>query len=185
MKNAVFYGFWTKEVYCILGYIIVSCGEERMLVRVVRRLTLEEVHRRIESFEKKCGMTFDEFEELYLKKRVDKELLDSYYEWASLVHAYRGYEESGELDCFIDELLDLSPSKMALLTPKRLELLYSLASLRVESINDLAQKTRRNVKNVYEDLHALKSLGFVTFKKRGKRNIVPETLVEEITFVVR
>jgi len=156
-----------------------------MLVRVVRRLTVEEVHRRVESFEKRCGMTFDEFEELYLKKRVDKELVDSYYEWASLVHAYRGYVESGELDYFIEEFLDLTPSKMALLTPKRFELLYSLASLRAESMNDLAQKTRRNIKNVYEDLHVLKSLGFITFKKKGKRNIIPETLVEEITFLVR
>jgi hypothetical protein len=156
-----------------------------MLVRVVRRLTVEEVHRRIENFENKCGMTFDEFEELNLRKRVGRELFDSYYEWASLVHAYRGYVESGELDYFIEELFDLTPSKMALLTSKRLELLYSLASLRIESINDLAQKTRRNIKNVYEDLHVLKSLGFVAFKKRGKRNIVPETLVEEITFLVR
>jgi len=156
-----------------------------MLIRVVRRLTVEEVHRKIENFEKRCGMTFDEFEELYLKKRVDRELFDSYNEWASLVHAYKGYVESGELDYFIEELLDLTSSKMALLTPKRIELLYSLASLRIESINDLAQKTRRNIKNVYGDLHVLKSLGFITFKKRGKRNIVPETLVEEITFLVR
>lgn len=156
-----------------------------MLVRVIRRLTVEEVHRRIENFEKKSGMTFDEFEELYLRKKVYKELLDSYYDWASLVHAYRGYVESGELDYFVEELLDLTPSKMALLTPKRLELIYSLASLRIESINDLAQKTRRNIKNIYQDLHALKSLGFVTFRKRGKRNIIPETLVEEITLLVR
>jgi len=60
-----------------------------------------------------------------------------------------------------------------------------VASLRPESINDLAQKTRRNVKNVYQDLKALETLGFVTFKKRGKRNIVPETLVEEVTFLIR
>ena len=156
-----------------------------MLVRVVRRLTLEEVRSRIEGFEKRCGMAFDEFEELYLKKRVVRELLDLYYEWASLVHAYRGYVESGELDYFIEDVFDLTPNKMALLTPKRLELLYSLASLRIESINDLAQKTRRDIKNVYGDLHVLKSLGFITFKKRGKRNIIPETLVEEITYLVR
>jgi predicted transcriptional regulator len=73
---------------------------------------------------------------------------------------------------------------VALLTPKRLELLDSLASLRVESINDFAQKIRRNVKNVYQDLQVLRKLGFVTFKRSGKRNIVPETLVEEITFLI-
>jgi predicted transcriptional regulator len=102
-----------------------------------------------------------------------------------LVHAYRGYVESGELDYIVEEERELEPKEIALLTPKRLELLYALASIRPESINSLAQKTRRDVKNVYEDLKALKALGFVTFKRRGKRNIVPETLVEEITLLVR
>jgi len=79
----------------------------------------------------------------------------------------------------------LSPEEAALLTPKRLELLYSIASLQAESINKLAQKTRRNVKNVYQDLKALQNLGFVTFRRSGRRNIVPETLVEEIAFSIR
>jgi len=68
---------------------------------------------------------------------------------------------------------------------KEFGLLYSLVSLKVESISDLARKLKRNVKNVYQDLQILKKLGFVEFRKRGKRNIVPETLVEEITFLVR
>ena len=156
-----------------------------MLVKVVRRLTLEEVRERIKGFEKECDMTFDEFEELFLKKKLDSRMVDTYFDWAGLVHAYRGYVETGELDYVVEELRELSPGEMALLTPKRLELLYSLASLRTDSINDLAQKTRRNVKNVYQDLQTLKSLDFVTFKKRGKRNIVPETLVEEITLLIR
>jgi predicted transcriptional regulator len=102
-----------------------------------------------------------------------------------LVHAYRAYEESGELDYAVEDMRDLKPQEAALLTPKRLELLYSLASLRPDSINDLAVKTKRDVKNVYQDLHALKSLGFVSFKRRGKRNIVPETPVEEVTLLIR
>lgn len=156
-----------------------------MLVRVVRRLTLEEVRERIRDYEREHEMTFNEFEELFLKKKVDRRMIGSYFEWAGLIHAYRGYEEGGELDYIVEELRELTSKEIALLTPKRLELLYSLTSLRVESINDLAQKTKRNVKNVYEDLRALKSLGFVTFKKRGKRNIIPETLVEEITLLIR
>jgi len=122
---------------------------------------------------------------LFLKKRIARDAASSYFDWAGLVHAYRGYEEGGELDYVIEEFRELKPEEMKILTSKRLELLYSLASLRIESISDLAQKTRRNIKNVYEDLRALKSLGFVTFKKRGKRNIVPETLVEEITLLIR
>jgi len=156
-----------------------------MLIRVVRRLTLDEVKSRIRGFEKEYNMTFDEFEELFLSRRLDRHVVSTYFEWASLVHAYRGYVEGGELDYVTEELRDLSPEEIAILTPKRIELLYSLANLRVDSINNLAQKTRRNVKNVYHDLKALQSLGFVTFRKRGRRNIIPETLVEEITLLIR
>jgi len=130
-------------------------------------------------------MTFNEFDELFWKKKLDKRLIGMYSEWAGLVHAYRGYVEGGELDFAIEEMRDLKPKENALLTPKRLEPLHCLASLRPDSINDLAQKTRRNVKNIYQDLKALKTLGFVTFKKLGKRNIVPETLVKEITLLIQ
>jgi len=156
-----------------------------MLVRVVRRLTLEEISKRIEIFENKWGMTFDEFEELFLNRRADRDMIDVYYEWASLVHAYRGYVEGGELDYSVEELRDLTSEELTLLTPKRLELLYSLGGQRLESINDLARKTRRDVKNVYQDLQLLSKLGFVIFKKMGKRNIIPVTLIEEITLLIR
>jgi len=156
-----------------------------MLVRIVRRLPLEEIGERVKSLERKWGMTFDEFEESFLNKRLDRGSVDVYYEWASLVHAYRGYMEGGELDYTTEELRDLTTDELALLTPKRLELLYSLGGQRIESINDLARKNRRDVKNVYQDLQLLSKLGFVTFKKMGKRNIIPQTLIEEITLLIR
>lgn len=156
-----------------------------MLVRVVQGLTPEEVRIRIKALEKEHGMTFEELEELYLEKKMNKALFSVYFEWAGLVHEYRSYVESGEFDYVVEEVREMNPREMALLTPKRLELLYSLAKLRVESINHLAQKVHRNVKNVHEDLMALKDLGFITFRKRGKRNIIPETLVEEITLLIR
>jgi len=143
------------------------------------------VQSKIKHFEKEYDMTFDEFEELFLSRKLDRRTVGTYFEWASLIHAYRGYVEDGELDYVIEEIRDLSPEETALLTPKRIELLYSVASLRARSINKLAQKTRRNVKNVYQDLKALQSLGLVTFRKRGKRNIVPETLIEEIALLIR
>jgi hypothetical protein len=155
------------------------------LIRIARQLTLEEVQGRIRDYEKEQGASFDQFEEMFWKKKLDRRLMGTYSEWADLVHAYRGYVESGELDYVVEEERELEPKETALLTPKRLELLYALASMRPESINDLAQKTKRDVKNVYEDLKTLKTLGFVSFKRRGKRNIVPETLVEEITLLIR
>jgi predicted transcriptional regulator len=78
----------------------------------------------------------------------------------------------------------LKPEQAALLTPKRLELLYNLATVRVDSISDLAQKVRRNVKNVYEDLKVLDKLGFVKLNRRKGRALIPETLVKEITFLI-
>jgi len=87
-----------------------------MLIRVVRRLTLEEVRNQIKSLEKEQSMTFDEFEELFLEKKVDGGLVDTYF---------------------------------------------------------------------YQDLQMLAKLGFVTFKKKGKRNIIPQTLLEEITLLIR
>jgi hypothetical protein len=143
------------------------------------------VQNSIRKYEKEYSMPFDKFEELFLEKKVNYNLSVAYYEWAELVHAYRGYVEGGEFDYIVEEVRDLKPKEVSLLTPKRLELLYSLGNLRIQSINELAQRTRRNVKNVYEDLKALASLDLVTFRRQDRRNVVPETLVKEITLLVR
>ena len=44
---------------------------------------------------------------------------------------------------------------------------------------------KRNVKNVYQDLEVLKRFGFVKLNKRRGRTLTPETLVKEITFLIR
>jgi len=153
-------------------------------VRIVRSLTLEEVSGRIREFEKQYGLTFNEFEEQFLRNKP-KHLLSVYFEWAGLVDAYKGYEEGGELDYIVEEIRELHSRELAVLTSKRMELLDYLANTRVESINELARKVKRDVKNVYEDLVALQRLGLLVLKRRGKRNIVPETMVEELTFLIR
>lgn len=156
-----------------------------MLIRIVRNLTLEEVSERIKKFEKELGISFEKFEELFLKQKLNAKNARIYFEWSELVDSYRGYVEEGTLDYAVEETKDLKPEQMALLTPKRIELLYKLTALRVESINDLAQKIRRDIKNVYEDLKFLNKLGFVKLSKRKGRALVPETLVKEITFLIR
>jgi DNA-binding transcriptional ArsR family regulator len=148
-------------------------------------VTPEEIAERIRGFETEFSMGFEEFEERYLTQKLDAKLTRSYFEWAELLDSYRGYVEDGELDFTIEEVVDLEPEKAALLTPRRVELLYQLASLRVESISDLAQRVRRDVKNVYQDLQVLSGLGFVKLSRRKGKALVPETLVKEITFLVR
>lgn len=154
-------------------------------MRIVRSLTPEEVYRRICRFEEKYTLAFDEFEDRFLKRKRPRHLLGVYLEWAGLVDAYRGYEEEGELDYMVEEIQEFDSKQLASLTPKRVELLDHLANMRVDSINELAHKIKRDVKNVYADLLALQELGLLFLKRRGKRNVVPETLVEEITFLIR
>lgn len=156
-----------------------------MLIRIVRNITPEEVEDRIRRFEREFGMTFERFEELFLKQRLDARFVGAFFEWAELIDSYRGYLEEGTLDYVVEEIRELKPEDAAVLTPKRVELLHCLANSRVESINDLAKKLRRNVKNVYQDLQALKKIGFVKLNKRRGKAIIPETLVREIAFIIR
>jgi len=156
-----------------------------MLIRILRNATPEEIEERIAKFEKEFGMSFEKFEELSFRRKLSSKLVKAYFEWGELVNSFKGYVEEGTLDYEIEEIRELEPEQAALLTAKRLELLYKLASLRVESINDLAQKVSRNVKNVYQDLKVLNMLGFVKMNKRKGRAIIAETLVKEITFLIR
>jgi len=156
-----------------------------MLLRIVRDLTSEEVEQKIREFEKEFSMSFERFEELFVKQKLDAKFVRAYFEWAELVDSYRGYVEEGTLDYTVEEIRDLSPEQVALLTPRRIELLFRIAALRVESINDLAQKVRRNVKNVYLDLQVLSKLGFVKLNKQKGKALIPETLVKEIAFLIR
>jgi len=156
-----------------------------MLVRIVRDLTPEEIRNRIKKLEKTLDMPFEKLEELFIEKKLDAKSVSTYFELAELVDSYKGYVESGELDYTAEETRDLNPKQIAMLTPKRIELLYKLATLRVESISDLTQKVKRNFKNVHQDLQMLCGFGFVTLNKRRKQAIIPETLVKEITFLIR
>ena len=156
-----------------------------MLIRIIRDLTSDEIEEKIRKFEKEFDISFEKFEEQFLKQRLDGKLARIYFEWAELVDGYKGYVEEGTLDYSVEEIRDFKPEQAALLTPKRIELLYKLAALRVESINDLAKKVRRNVKNVYQDLKVLSKFGFIKMDKRKGRALIPETLVKEITFLIR
>lgn len=155
-----------------------------MLIRIIRSLTSDEIEDRIKKLEKEFGMSFEKFEELFLRQKLNAKHARVYFEWAELVDSYKGYVEEGTLDYTVEETKDLKPEEAALLTPKRVELLCKLATVRVDSISDLAQKVRRNVKNVYEDLKVLDKLDFVKLNRRKGRALIPETLVKEITFLI-
>jgi predicted transcriptional regulator len=58
------------------------------------------------------------------------------------------------------------------LTPKRLELLHAIKTARPKSLHELAEVTRRDIKNVSEDVKYLEQIGLI--EKRGdRREVVP------------
>jgi len=69
-----------------------------------------------------------------------------------------------------------------ILTPRRMELLARIQELNPKSIKELAEKTGRDFKNVYNDLKALSAVGLVEFKGEG-RNRKPYLPYERVRFV--
>jgi len=155
-------------------------------IKVARRLSLEEIRKQLKMHEARRGMPFSEFERRFIERKVDSGLFGEYVEWASLVHAYEAYEEGGELDYAVEEVREIKTDELEkMLTFKRLELLRTISTSHVESINDVARKVGRNVKNVYNDLKALEKMGFLHFRKVGRRNLIPESLIEEVSVIIQ
>jgi predicted transcriptional regulator len=58
------------------------------------------------------------------------------------------------------------------LTPKRLELLHAIKTAKPKSLHELAEVTKRDIKNVSEDVKYLEQIGLI--EKRGdRREVVP------------
>jgi predicted transcriptional regulator len=162
------------------------CGRVNLRIKILRRLSLEEVKKRLHEHETVAGMSFPEFEKRFIERKIDVGLFGEYVEWANLLHAYEAYVEGGELDYMVEETLKIRSDELdKILNSRRLELLETISKSHVESINDVARKVRRNVKNVYNDLKLLEKRGLLHLRKVGKRNIIPETLIEEFSIVIQ
>jgi len=74
-------------------------------------------------------------------------------------------DEGGGLE---DRTVFDTPEVFRTLTPRRVEMLEFLRHAEVASIQDLAAKLRRDYKNTYDDLAALKAWGLVAVLREGK-----------------
>ncbi|MFQ6053241.1 MAG: hypothetical protein ACE5OO_03295 [Candidatus Bathyarchaeia archaeon] len=153
------------------------------MARIVRRIPLSEVSRRVEALEEKYGGSLEGLTDWFEGGRIDRERFEDYINWSSMIHALRAYGEGEDFDYYTEETVELTGSEVSKLTPRRMELLDQLSRLRADSINDLASKAGRDVKNVYYDLKVLEGLGFVRLVRRGRR-VVPELLVQEVTLLL-
>lgn len=151
--------------------------------RVVRRIPLNEVRERVAAFVAKYGNHYQELSREFESGKMPRDRLDDYIEWSSMIHALRAAGEGEDFDYYAEEDLDLTPEEFESLTTRRIELLDYLADEHASSINELADRLGRDVKNVYGDLRVLEHLGFIRLVKEGK-SLVPELLVQEVTILL-
>ncbi len=151
--------------------------------RAVKRVPLNEVRERVSAFEEKYSDRFQQLHEEFILGKMPRDRFDDYVEWSGMIHALRAAGEGEDFDYYAEEDLNLTPDEIEKLTPKRLELLDYLAHEHVSSINELAGRVERNVKNIHSDLRLLERLGFLRLNNEG-RSLVPELLIQELTILL-
>ena len=151
--------------------------------RAVKRVPLNEVRERVSAFEKKYSDRFQQLHEEFILGKMPRDRFDDYVEWSGMIHALRAAGEGEDFDYYAEKDLDLTPDEFERLTPKRLELLDYLADEHVSSINELAGRVGRDVKNIHSDLRLLERLGFLRLVNEG-RSFVPELLIQELTILL-
>ena len=154
-----------------------------MQLKVMRAIPLEEVIQRVTVIEQRYTESMDDIPEKFNRGLVDRDVFEDYVEWMGMVHALRAWREGEDFDYLTEDVMELEWEEFSKLTPRRLDLLDQLSRVRSESINDLAAKIGRDVKNVYTDLKKLEGLGLIRLVKEG-RSMVPELLVHEVTLLL-
>lgn len=154
-----------------------------MQLKVTRTIPLEEVIQRVTVIEQRYTGSMDDIPEKFNRGLVGRDVFEDYVEWMGMVHALRAWREGEDFDYLTEDVMELEWEEFSKLTPRRLDLLDQLSRVRSESINDLASKIGRDVKNVYMDLKKLESLGLIRLVKEG-RSMIPELLVHEVTLLL-
>lgn len=154
-----------------------------MQLKVTRTIPLEEVIQRVTEIERRYTESMEDIPEKFNRGLVGRDVFEDYVEWMGMVHALGAWREGEDFDYLTEDVMELEWEEFSKLTPRRLDLLDQLSRVRSESINDLAAKIGRDVKNVYMDLKKLESLGLIRLVKEG-RSMVPELLVHEVTLLL-
>ena len=140
-----------------------------MRIKFVRKVKAEEL---VREFEKKYGSL--ERLERYLREHPDDYVaLMDYEDWKHFLQHPDVEVEEGEV-----VVTDIS-----FLTPQKLQILEAIKKYRPRSIRELAEKVRRDVKNVYLDVKELEKVGLVELHNSGRAKRV-ELKYNEVVIVI-
>jgi len=130
-----------------------------MRVEVAREVGPADAAREVEAFAARHE-GFDALRQrVFVQRCNDPAATDDYVVWKAL------RDEGGTLD---ERTVFDTPEVFRALTPRRIELLEHLHANAVPSIKELAAKLRRDYKNTYDDLVALRAWGLVDLRREGK-----------------
>lgn len=104
--------------------------------------------------------------QIHIDIRSEQELLDGF---VSTVEALeRGEQIREEQGVYFTSLEAFRKA----LTPKRLALLHLIRTARPSSLNELARLSRRNIKNVADDVRHLAQIGLIESREQGNRLVL-------------
>ena len=127
------------------------------------------IRRKQKELKEKYGTLDSLGQKASIEKCSFPELIDDYELWKAL-------KKGGELE---EEIIFHDSSIFQILSPSRAEILDYMSKNTVGSIKDLAHAVKRDYKNVYFDITALKKQELVEIRKKGRENM-PVSRVEKI-----
>jgi len=129
-----------------------------MKINVIKKINQKEIQYIIEMWKKKYGSMASLQHKVMISKCSSPEDVENYIIWKYLASG----AELEETVIFENaEIFDV-------FSPKRGDIMDYLAKNDVASIRELANKLRRNYKNVYDDLKALKKYELIELRESGR-----------------
>ena len=129
-----------------------------MIVKISKTMGKKDSESLSHEWEEEFGSLDSLQHKVMISKCSDPKLMDVYIQWK---YISSGAELQEAVIFENAELFDV-------LTPRRVELLELVSNNDFMSVRDLASKTKRNYKNVYDDLKSLARYELIELKGRGR-----------------
>lgn len=136
---------------------------------IKKRADREHIREKRKEFREKYGTLDSLGQKVSIEKCSFPALIDDYEMWKAI-------EKGCEIE---EEIIFYDSSIFHIMTSSRADMLDFVSRNRVGSIKELAHAVKRNYKNVYFDIMALKKQELVEIKKKGREK-VPVSRVEKI-----